>query len=82
MSVEATIAMTATSFLLAGHADREAAGAVDGGHDLLIDRARQHHLDDLDGGAVSNAQPVDERTLDLEALKHRPDYINAMTQFP
>ena len=38
--------------------------------DLLVDRARQHHLDDLDRGAVGDAQPVDERALDLQPLQH------------
>ncbi len=34
--------------VLAAEPDRAAAGAVDEADDLLVDRAGQHHLDDLD----------------------------------
>ena len=43
--------------VLAAEPDRLAAGRVDEADDLLVDRAGQHHLDDLDGRRVGDAQP-------------------------
>ena len=59
--------------VLAGQADGEAAGRVDGRDDLLVDRAGEHHLDDVDGLLVGHPQAVDELALDLEALEHPAD---------
>ena len=42
--------------VLAGDADRLAALRVDGGHDLFVDRAGEHHLDHLDRLPVGDAQ--------------------------
>ena len=50
-----------------------AAGGVDVADDLLVDRAGQHHLDDLDGRLVGDAQAVDEFRLDAELLEHGRD---------
>ena len=59
--------------ILAADTDRFAALAVDGGDDLLVDGAGQHHLDDIDSGLVGDAQAVDEIGLDLELLQHGGD---------
>jgi len=40
---------------------------------LLVDRARQHHLDDFDGGLVGDPQPGGEFRLDAEAIEHAAD---------
>jgi hypothetical protein len=56
--------------VLAAQADRLAAGLVDEADDLLVDRAGQHHLDDLDGGGVGDAQAGGEFRLDAEPLEH------------
>ena len=50
-----------------------AAGGVDVADDLLVDRAGQHHFDDLDGSGIGNAQAVDEFRLDAELLEHGRD---------
>src|SRR6185437_4495944 len=50
--------------ILAGEADGGATGAVDRRDDLLVDRAGEHHLDDLDRRLVGDAQPVDEGGFD------------------
>ena len=54
--------------VLAGQADRAAAGLLDRGDDGLVDGAGQHHLDDLHGSCVGDAQPVEELALDPQAL--------------
>ena len=59
--------------VLARQADRLAAGRLDRGHDLLVDAAGEHHLDDLDRGRVGDPQALDELALDLEAVEHRLD---------
>ena len=59
--------------VLAAQADRLAAGRVDEADDLLVDRAREHHLDDLDGGGIGDAQPAGELRLDAEPLEHLAD---------
>ena len=59
--------------VLAGDADRLAALPVDGGDDVLVDQAGQHHLDHLDGGLVGDAQAVHELALQLQALEHAGD---------
>ena len=59
--------------VLAGKTDRLAAGFVDVADQLLVDRACQHHLDDLDGGGVGNAKPGGEFRLDAEPLEHGRD---------
>jgi hypothetical protein len=47
--------------------------AADERHDVLVDGAREHHLDDLHGGVVGDAQPVDEARLHPGLLEHRGD---------
>ena len=42
-------------------------------HDLLVDRAGEHHLDHLDGRRVGDAQAVDEGARDVEPLQHVAD---------
>ena len=59
--------------VLAGDADRLAALPVDGRDDILVDEARQHHLDHLDGGLVGDAQAVHELALEREPLQHAGD---------
>ena len=59
--------------VLAAQADRLAAGRVDEADDLLVDRAGQHHLDDLDGRRVGDAQAAGELRLDAEPLEHLAD---------
>ena len=59
--------------VLAAKPDGLAAGGVDVADDLLVDRAGQHHLDDLDGLFVGDAQAVDEFRLDAELLQHGGD---------
>ncbi len=59
--------------VLAGEPDRPPARRVDEADDLLVNRAGQHHLDDLDGFLVGNAQARGELGLDAEALEHLPD---------
>ena len=61
------------SGVLARQSNRAAARLVDVGHDLLVDAARQHHLDHLGRLAVGHAEAVHERGLDLQPLQHRPD---------
>ena len=41
--------------------------------DLLVDRAGQHHLDDLDGRRIGDAQAARELRLDAEPVQHRRD---------
>ena len=59
--------------VLAAQADGLAAGGVDVADDLLVDRAGQHHLDDLDGLLVGDAQAGGEFRLDAELLQHGLD---------
>ena len=59
--------------VLAAQADGLAARLVDVADELLVDRAGQHHLDDLDGGGIGDAQPRGEFRLDAEALQHLRD---------
>ena len=59
--------------VLAGQADRLAALGVDRHDDLLVDRAGQHHLDDVDGALVGDPQPGAELGLDVELLQHLAD---------
>ena len=59
--------------VLAAKADGLAAGLVDVADDLLVDRAGQHHLDDLDGRGVGDAQAAGELRLDAEPVEHRRD---------
>ncbi len=56
--------------VLAAQPDGAAAGLVDVADDLLVDRAGQHHLDDLDGRRVGDAQARGELRLDAEPLQH------------
>ena len=44
--------------VLAAKADGVAAFRVDEADDLLVDRAGEHHFDDLDRGLVGDAQAV------------------------
>ena len=66
--------------VLARQADRLAAGLVDRGDDLLVDRSREHHFDDFHRVAVGHPEAVDERALDLQAREHfadlRPAAVN------
>src|SRR5690606_25663456 len=59
--------------VLAAQAGGLAAGLIYGGHDFLVDRTRQHHLDHLDGRPVSDPQAVGEFALDVEPGEHRAD---------
>src|SRR5215471_11371791 len=59
--------------ILAGDADRFAALAVDGGDDVLVDEARQHHLHHLDRRLVRDPEAVHELALQLKALEHAGD---------
>ena len=59
--------------VLAAQADGFAAGPVDEADDLLVDRAREHHLDDLDRRRVGDAQAAGEFRLDAEPLEHLAD---------
>ena len=59
--------------VLAGEPDGAAAGLVDEADELLVDRAGQHHLDDLDGLLVGDAQAAGELRLDAEPLEHVAD---------
>ena len=59
--------------VLAAQPDGLAAGGVDVADDLLVDRAGQHHLDDLDGRRVGDAQAAGEFRLDAELLEHGLD---------
>ena len=46
---------------------------VDRADDLLVDRAGEHHLDDLDRRLVGDAQAGGELRLDAELVEHRAD---------
>ena len=59
--------------VLAAQPDRLAAGGVDVADDLLVDRAGQHHFDDLDGLGVGDAQAGGEFRFDAELLEHGLD---------
>src|SRR5262249_60940261 len=55
--------------ILAGDAHRLAALAVDGGDDVLVDEARQHHLDHLDGRLFRDPAAVHATALALKAAE-------------
>ena len=59
--------------ILAADADRQCARLVDQSGNILIDRAGQHHLDDLDHRLVGHPQPVHEARLYRQPLQHRVD---------
>ena len=59
--------------VLAADADGDAAAFVDVGHDRLVDRAGQDHLDDLHGRGIGDAQAVHEGALDADPLQHLVD---------
>ena len=59
--------------VLAAEADGLAAGFVDVADQRLVDRACQHHLDDLDGGGIGDAQARGEFRLNAEPLQHGRD---------
>ena len=59
--------------VLAAQADRPAALGVDEADDLLVDRAGEHHLDDLDGRLVGDAQAGGKLRLDAELFQHGAD---------
>src|SRR5579863_10707296 len=63
--------------VLAGQPDRIAARTVDRRYQLFVDRARQHHLDDIDGFAIGDTEAVNEAALDLEPLQHLADLRSA-----
>ncbi len=63
--------------VFAADADRLAALPVDGRDDVLVDEAREDHLDHLDGGLVGNTQALHEVGLDLQLLEHRSDLRSA-----
>ena len=59
--------------VFAAQADGLAAGVVDVADDLFVDRAGQHHFDDVDGGGVGDAQARGEVGFDAELLEHGRD---------
>ncbi len=59
--------------VLAGDAAGVPAELIDLADDLLVDRARENHLDDLDGGGVGHAQAAGEFALDVEPLEEFRD---------
>ena len=59
--------------VLAAEPDRPLALGVDQRHDLLVDRAGQHHLDDLDRLLVGDAQAALELRFDAHLGEHRAD---------
>ena len=59
--------------VFARQSHRGAAGGVDGGDNVLVDGAREHHFDDLDGAAVGHPQTVDEVALDAQPAQHVAD---------
>ena len=59
--------------VLARDAAGMAAKPVDLAHDLLVDRAGQHHLDDLDGRGVGHAQAAGELALDVQPIEQARD---------
>ena len=59
--------------VLAAEADGAPADGIDHADDLLVDRAGEHHFDDLDGGLVGDAQAAGEGRLDAELGEHRAD---------
>ena len=59
--------------VLAAQADGASALGIDRADDLFVDRAGQHHFDDLDGRLVGDAQSVGEARLNAELLQHRAD---------
>ena len=59
--------------VLAAQPDRPLALGVDQRHDLLVDRAGQHHLDDLDRLLVGDAQAALELRFDAHLGQHRAD---------
>ena len=63
--------------VLAAQPDRPLALGVDQRHDLLVDRAGQHHLDDLDRLLVGHPEPALEPRLDAHLGKHRADLRTA-----
>ena len=63
--------------VLAAEADRPFPGLVDQGDDLLVDRAGQHHLDDLDRLLVGHAKTALEFRFDSHLGQHRADLRSA-----
>ena len=59
--------------VLAREPDRAPAREGDAGRDPLVDRAAEDHLRDLHCRSVGDAQPCDERRLDVEPLEHAAD---------
>src|SRR6185437_5490636 len=59
--------------VLARKADGAPAGGIDAAHDLLVDGAGQHHLDNFHGSGIGDAQTVDEARCDVELLEHGAD---------
>ncbi len=56
--------------VLAAKANRPFAGLVDQRDDFLVDRARQHHFDDLDRLGVGDAQAAFELRFDAHLRQH------------
>jgi hypothetical protein len=63
--------------IAAGQPDRGAAEVVDQPHQLRVELAAQHHLDDLELRRVGDALPVDERRLVAEPIGERGDLLAA-----
>ncbi len=59
--------------ILARNADRAPAERRDPADDFLVDLARKHHLNDLGGRGIGDAQPADEGRFDPELLQHCAD---------
>ena len=63
--------------VLARYADRAAAGFAYPAHELLVDRAGQHHFGDLRGFRIGHTQAIDERGLHSEFFQHGADLRTA-----
>jgi len=55
--------------VLAAEADGLSASFIDIADQLLVDRTRQHHFDDLDSRGIGDAQARGEFRLDAEPLQ-------------
>ena len=59
--------------ILPGQAGGAAPLGVDQRNDLLVHQSAKHHLDDIHGGRVRDAQAVDKAGLDIQPLQQLAD---------